>query len=271
MKEKYRRPLALLLGLVLLLTSLVMACGEPTDSSPPAITVGPSSINFDLQQGKVGLPNQVLSLWNSGGGTLTWNTGDNADWLSLSPSSGSSRGEIDNITLSVDTSGMDAGDYTAIVTITASGAANSPQTVIVNLTVNTNVHQEDEAQKQKSGQEEVIDALDTARLLEIGYNNPEQVVTVQGVIVRAYYAEKSKGQPTFLDFHDPYQGYFKCIIWEKDKQTGQPIREKFITAFMPNPETYFLNKKVRVNGRIEIYKGDPEIILHDSAQIWVVE
>lgn len=33
------------------------------------------------------------------------------------------------------------------------------------------------------------------------------------------------------------------------------MRDKFIEAFPPNPETYFLNKKVRVKGKIEIYKG----------------
>ncbi|GAH86024.1 unnamed protein product [marine sediment metagenome] len=88
---------------------------------------------------------------------------------------------------------------------------------------------------------------------------------------RTTYAEKSKGQPTFLDFHDPYEGYFKCIIWQEDRQTDEPIRDKFIEAFPPNPETYFLNRKVRVKGKIEIYKGAPEIILYAPSQIWIVE
>ncbi|MCK4354230.1 MAG: hypothetical protein KAW83_03145 [Dehalococcoidia bacterium] len=90
-------------------------------------------------------------------------------------------------------------------------------------------------------------------------------------MVRTYYAEKSKGQPTFLDFHDPYEGYFKCIIWQEDRQTGEPIRDKFIEAFPPNPETYFLNRKVGVKGRIDVYKGSPEIVLLDPSQIWIVE
>jgi DNA/RNA endonuclease YhcR with UshA esterase domain len=66
--------------------------------------------------------------------------------------------------------------------------------------------------------EQVIDALDTARLLEIEYDHPEKIVT-----------------------------------------------------FPPNPETYFLDKKVRVEGKIEIYKGTPEIVLDDPSQIWIVE
>ena len=258
-KHKYQ--LFLFLGLALLLASSVVACAEPTPSSPPAITAGPASFSFEAQQGGTNPAGHTLSLWNSGGGTLTWAASGNADWLILSSTNGSSTGEIDNISLSVDISGMDAGDYAAVVTISASGAANTPQTVIVNLTINPPAKEKEEA----------IDALDTDKLLDIGYNYPEKVVTVEGVIVKTYYAKKSKGQPTFLDFHDPYQGYFTCIIWKEDRQTDEPIREKFIEAFPPNPETCLLNKKVKVKGKIEIYKGTPEIILHDPSQIWIVE
>ena len=108
--------------------------------------------------------------------------------------------------------------------------------------------------------EQVIDALDTDKLLYIGYNQPEKIVTVEGDIVRTYYARGSKGQPTFLNFHDPYEGYFTAVIWGDDRG-----------KFPPNPESYYLYKKVRIKGKIEIYKGDPEIILRQPSQIWVVE
>ncbi|MDY7019080.1 MAG: hypothetical protein SU899_03280 [Chloroflexota bacterium] len=261
MMSKHKRHSVLLLGLALLLASSLMACAEPVPSSLPAITVGPANISFEAQQGRTNLASQTLSVWNSGGGTLTWAASDNADWLILSPSNGSSTGEIDNISIAVDMSGIDAGSYAAIVTISASGATNTPQTIIVNLTINPSAGEE----------EEVIDALDTNRLLDIGYNYPEKVVIVEGVIVRTYYAEKSKGQPTFLGFHDSYQGFFTCIIWQEDKQTGERIRDKFIQAFPPNPETCFMSKKVKVTGKIEIYKGTPEIILYDPSQIRIVE
>ena len=88
--------------------------------------------------------------------------------------------------------------------------------------------------------------------------------TVEGTIVTTYYAETSGGQPSFLDFHDPYQGYFKCLIWGND-------RPEFINQFPPDPETYFLGKRVRVTGEIESYKGDPEIILRSPSQIEVIE
>jgi micrococcal nuclease len=169
---------------------------------------------------------------------------------------------------------MKAGKCAAVITISASKASNAPQTLVVNLSISPPEQEEQEEQEKN-----VIDALDTDKLLEIGYNYPEQVVTVEGIVVGTYYAEKSNGQPTFLDFHDPYEGYFKCIIWRKDRQTGEFIRDKFIEAFSPNPETYFLSRKVRVEGTITVYHRwrdevclcEPEIILCDPSQIWIVE
>ena len=108
--------------------------------------------------------------------------------------------------------------------------------------------------------EQVIDALDTDKLLDIGYNQPDKIITVEGEIVRTYYARGSKGQPTFLNFHDPYEGYFAAVIWGDDRG-----------KFPPNPESYYLYQKVRIKGKIEIYKGDPEIILRQPSQIWIVE
>jgi PKD repeat protein len=90
---------------------------------------------------------------------------------------------------------------------------------------------------------------------------------VEGIVVGAYYAADTKSQLTFLDFHKPYENYFKCIIWGRD-------REKFVNEFPPSPETYFLNKTVQVSGLIEEYparSGIPEMVLKDPSQIKLVE
>jgi PKD repeat protein len=86
---------------------------------------------------------------------------------------------------------------------------------------------------------------------------------VEGTIVGSYYASDTKSQLTFLDFHKPYENYFKCIIWGRD-------RDKFLKAFPPNPETYFLNQSVQVTGLIEEYpkgSGIPEMVLKEPSQI----
>lgn len=92
-----------------------------------------------------------------------------------------------------------------------------------------------------------------------------QTKAVEGVVVSAKYASTSKGRPTFLNIGKPYPelGRFTVLIWGSD-------RKKFEMEFPPNPETYFLNKRVQVTGLIEEYKGNVEIILSDPSQIKVV-
>ncbi len=101
----------------------------------PTISFSPSSFTFSATEGGSNPANQTLEIWNSGSGTLNWSVSDNATWLSLSPASGSSTGEQDSVILSVNTSGMTVGTYTATITISASGATNTPQTLTVNLTI----------------------------------------------------------------------------------------------------------------------------------------
>jgi len=94
-----------------------------------------------------------------------------------------------------------------------------------------------------------------------------QYLVVEGKVVNSYYAVDTKSQLTFLDFHKPYENYFKCIIWGRD-------RDKFIREFPPNPETHFLNKQVQVTGLIEEYparSGIPEMVLKEPTQIKLLE
>jgi DNA/RNA endonuclease YhcR with UshA esterase domain len=82
-----------------------------------------------------------------------------------------------------------------------------------------------------------------------------QSKTVEGTIVRTY--ASSKGT-VFLDFHDPYQGYFEVTIFASD-----------VKNFPFSPVSFYLNKEVRVTGTIEMYQGAPEIIAHSPSQIEV--
>ncbi|MBN1856314.1 MAG: terpene cyclase/mutase family protein [Dehalococcoidia bacterium] len=74
-------------------------------------------------------------IWNEGDGTLDWEVSDDAVWLSLSPSSGSSTGEDDEVTISIDTGGLAVDTYSAEITITSDDADNSPRTVDVVLEI----------------------------------------------------------------------------------------------------------------------------------------
>ncbi len=82
-----------------------------------------------------------------------------------------------------------------------------------------------------------------------------QSKTVEGTIVRTYVSSKGT---VFLDFHDPYQGYFEVTIFASD-----------VKNFQFSPASFYLNKEVRVTGTIELYQGAPEIIAHSPSQIEV--
>ena len=103
----------------------------------PTIAFSPESFSFTATEGGANPAAQTLEIWNSGeeGSTLDWSVSDDAAWLSLSPTSGSSTGEHDAVTVSVDMSGMSASDYSAAIAISAEGATNTPQEVSVSLTI----------------------------------------------------------------------------------------------------------------------------------------
>lgn len=102
----------------------------------PTIGFRPSNISFFyLRDG--GEPiQQSLSILNLGVGTVNWEITCDCDWLHIDPNSGSTGGgEFDEVTLSVDISGLDWGNYNCELTISDPNVINSPQTVEVNLHV----------------------------------------------------------------------------------------------------------------------------------------
>jgi len=79
--------------------------------------------------------NDAFLLTNTGGGTMYYTITDDADWLTVDPSTGTSSGESDMISLNYDITGLSTGDYIATVTVADPNASNSPQTVTVQLYV----------------------------------------------------------------------------------------------------------------------------------------
>jgi hypothetical protein len=114
--------------------ALVIYNGTQGTGTSPTIGVSPASFSFSGVAGGANPANQALSISNTGGGTLTWSATDNAGWLTLSPTSGTAPSSV---TLSVSTAGLAAGTYNGTITITATGATNSPLSVPVTLTVTT--------------------------------------------------------------------------------------------------------------------------------------
>jgi hypothetical protein len=77
----------------------------------------------------------TFTIENTGVGTLSYTITDDVSWLSVSPSTGTSTGETDTITVNYSTSTLLFGTYVGTITISDVAAENDPQTITVNLTV----------------------------------------------------------------------------------------------------------------------------------------
>lgn len=89
-------------------------------ASTPILFVYPSSIDF----GEVimrSTAEKSFEIWNVGIDTLTYNLSEDCEWLGINPSGGSSIGEHDRITISINTTNLDYGHYSYDITIESNG------------------------------------------------------------------------------------------------------------------------------------------------------
>ncbi|MGB9834826.1 MAG: lectin like domain-containing protein, partial [bacterium] len=112
------------------------AYAQVSSQPSPSLSFTPSSFTFTATQGGSNPPSQTLEVWNSGGGSMSWTVSKDALWLTLSPTSGNSSGEHDQVTVSVYISGLASGTYSTTITLSGEGASNSPQYLPVTLQVN---------------------------------------------------------------------------------------------------------------------------------------
>lgn len=81
-----------------------------------------------------------------------------------------------------------------------------------------------------------------------------QEVMVEGTIVRTF----NSGRACFLNFHPDYERYLSLVILAAD-----------FNKFPPEPEKYYLNKRVKVRGRVMLYRNRLEIVLNSPAQVTI--
>jgi hypothetical protein len=106
-----------------------------TVTAQPALGLSPTTFSFAATQGAANPASKTLNITNPGTGTLTWSVTGNANWLTLTPASGTTTTGTSPVTLSVNTAGLLAGPFTAAITVTATAATNSPQTIPVTMTL----------------------------------------------------------------------------------------------------------------------------------------
>lgn len=77
----------------------------------------------------------TFTVRNAGVGTLAYEITDDADWVSVEPSAGTCTTNADTITIRYAAAALLPGAHPATITVNAPGAASSPQTIHVTLTI----------------------------------------------------------------------------------------------------------------------------------------
>jgi len=101
----------------------------------PRIAVSPSEFKFFAVEAGPDSNSQILSIRNCGTGILQWQVTRNCSWLVIEPNNGCSTGDVNQVTLSVDASGLPVGSYDCKLTISDPNAVNDRQTLTVTLHV----------------------------------------------------------------------------------------------------------------------------------------
>ena len=79
---------------------------------------------------------------------------------------------------------------------------------------------------------------------------------VCGVVAGSYYGRRIRGSPTFLNLDAPYPHQpFTVLIWGRD-------RHRFGA-----PERKLRGRRICVRGRIDSYRGKPQIVLRTPSQL----
>ena len=101
----------------------------------PSIALSPTSLSFSGTAGGSNPASKSISLTNPGGSTLTTNWTSSDGWLVLNSSTKSTTTETDTVSVTANTSGLAAGTYQGMITVSGN-ASNSPQQIPVTLTLN---------------------------------------------------------------------------------------------------------------------------------------
>ncbi|MGE5341342.1 MAG: M43 family zinc metalloprotease [Candidatus Omnitrophota bacterium] len=96
------------------------------------IILNRTRLNFTASGSQTVTGPQTVRINRSGSGAFHWTVSPSAAWITCTPSSGTGNATID---VSVNGAGLNAGNYSGTVTITAPGMVNSPQQVTVYLNI----------------------------------------------------------------------------------------------------------------------------------------
>lgn len=86
-------------------------------------------------------------------------------------------------------------------------------------------------------------------------------VTLIGKVASGRYFAQGEGSPTLLNLGAPYPNQLLTVV----------IRSAARKEFSGAPEKDLLNKDVKVTGKVELYKGKPQVVVYKAAQLILAE
>ena len=206
----------------------------------PAIGTDTENLVFLALEGGDNPADQTLSVYNCGVDSLDWEITGKPDWLTVTPTSGQSSGESDEVTFTVDASGLSRGAYTATLEVVALQAANSPKRVDLTLYIGQRTYVFD-----PSGIQPYIIRSQPGDVLEVGPGTSwEPTINLLG---RAITIRSTDGpEKTILDGDNLYT-VLKCVsgetpntvidgftILDGDGESGAGILNKFSSPTIRN-------------------------------------
>jgi PKD repeat protein len=118
--------------------TLNLPAGGGSAPQGPVISRSPATLNPTAAPGQ-NAAGQTFAVSNGGTGTLNYTIAENIPWLWLTPTEGTSNGEVDTIAVHYTTASLAAGSYSGTITLSDPAAGNSPQAITVHLSIQTAV------------------------------------------------------------------------------------------------------------------------------------
>jgi hypothetical protein len=113
-------------------SNIVVEVYRERPTLPTSLAVAPDALSFVAVRNGGQTAWQSLSIRNDGDGTMTWSATADQSWILASSLGGSAPTDI---IVAADPTGLSVGEYAGNITISAFGAAGSPQTIEVTLNV----------------------------------------------------------------------------------------------------------------------------------------
>ncbi len=101
-------------------------------SGIPTLALSRQAFVFGAIQNGTATPAEKTTLTNTGTGTLNWTATRSADWISVSPTSGTGNGIIN---IGIARTDLSPGTYSGTVTVSDPNASNTPQVITVAYTI----------------------------------------------------------------------------------------------------------------------------------------